>query len=57
LGARLKAIIITGHSGDSRLRELEKIVPVIFKPLSQANLRAIVEVLSGTRECTPNAFR
>jgi CheY-like chemotaxis protein/two-component sensor histidine kinase len=55
-GTRFNAIVITGHSNDSRLHELEKIVPVIFKPLSQANLRAIVEVLSGRRECSQSAF-
>jgi CheY-like chemotaxis protein/two-component sensor histidine kinase len=56
LGPRLNAIVISGHSSSQRLRETQVGIPIISKPLSQANLRAIVEVLSGTRECGQASF-
>lgn len=55
-GSALRAVIITGHGSDPRLRSLADDVPIIEKPLSTTHLNAVAAILSGTTGFGPGAF-
>jgi DNA-binding NtrC family response regulator len=46
-GSGLRAIVVSGHTTDARLRAMQAQVPVLAKPLTAANMRMIVEFVRG----------
>jgi CheY-like chemotaxis protein len=56
-GPALRAIIVTGHGADPRVKSLGVTYPVISKPVSERDLEKIVDVLLGRIVLSPTQFR